>query len=192
VITTTTIFINSYFLLVGPLYVNLAIDKGINEFWVGVIVAAFPISGIFSTFLAPSLSFIFGRKRYAVFCIVLCVLTGLLMGYLNEIEDPQTFFYLSLFARIFHGHADYTYCIISASFILTLYKDDPDIGFVFSFLRTGNLLGYAMGPLFGALLFQYIGYSMSYYCFSIFFLVISLIIHFSVRDEQKIDKTYQE
>ena len=137
----------------GPLYVNLAIDKGISEFWVGVIVAAFPFSGVFSTFLAPWFSTFFGRKRYAMFCIIMCVLTGILMGYLNEIKDVDTFFYLSLLARILHGHADYSYCIISASFILNLYRDDPNIGFVFSFLRTGNLLGYAVGPLFGALLF---------------------------------------
>lgn len=153
IIATTTVFINSYFLLVGPLYVNLAIDKGISEFWVGIIVAAFPISGVFSTFFAPKLSVIFGRKRYAMMCLVWCVLTGVLMGYLNHIEDPVIFFRLSLFARIVHGHADYTYCIISSSFILTLYKDDPDLGYVFLFLRTGNLIGYATGPLFGALLF---------------------------------------
>jgi hypothetical protein len=48
-------------------------------------VAAFPIAGVFSTFLAPWFSTLFGRKRYALFCIIACVLTGVLMGYLNEI-----------------------------------------------------------------------------------------------------------
>src|SRR5205809_938753 len=83
VITVTTIFINSYFLLVGPLYVNLAIDKGISEFWVGVIVAAFPLAGVFSTFTAPFCSAYFGRKRYSAFCTVICALTGIVMGSLN-------------------------------------------------------------------------------------------------------------
>lgn len=105
------------------------------------------------------------------------------MGYLNHIDDPFWFFYISLAVRIVHGHADYSYCIISTSFIINLYKDNPDIGFIFSFLRTGNLLGYAVGPLFGAILFKYIGYSLSYYCFSLFFLVISIGISFFVRDD---------
>jgi predicted MFS family arabinose efflux permease len=83
VITITTVFINSYFLLVGPLYVNIAIDKGVSEFWVGVIVAAFPLAGVLSTFTAPLFSAVFGRKRYSVFCLLMCVLTGMVMGYLN-------------------------------------------------------------------------------------------------------------
>lgn len=121
IITLTTIFINSYFLFVGPLYVNLALDKGISEFEVGIIVGAFPLSGIVSTLLSPQIGQIFGRKCYTMVCLFICFITGIMMGYLKEIENKRTFFWASIIARVIHGHADYTYVSISASHILTLY-----------------------------------------------------------------------
>jgi hypothetical protein len=59
-------------------------------------------------------------------CGVVNFITGIVMGMVKQIEDKNTFLGLSIGARVLQGHADYSYIIIATSFILNIYKHDPN------------------------------------------------------------------
>lgn len=64
-VTLTIFFSNAFFLLVGPLYVNLAKDKGLSDSLIGVIIGMFSVAGFFATLVTPEIAKHMPRKTFS-------------------------------------------------------------------------------------------------------------------------------
>lgn len=69
--------------LVAPLYPNVAINKGLSEFFIGFIISMYAISNLITVPFAGKIFQIFGKKRAFLFALSAEVINNNITNYNN-------------------------------------------------------------------------------------------------------------
>ncbi|GGH80133.1 MFS family permease [Pullulanibacillus pueri] len=122
-----------------------------------------------------------GRKKILVIAAFGMAISVLLMGFVTSVLQ---LFILRLFMGIFTGFISMSQALISTQTPKHL------AGRVLGTLQTGNVTGSLLGPMFGGLLADSVGFSTTFHLTSITLLLAACFVLFGVK-EVRIEKTEQ-
>src|SRR5690625_270676 len=117
----------------------------------------------------------YGRKKILITSAIGLSISVLLMGFATSVSQ---LFFLRLFMGIFTGFVP-----LSQAFIAT-QTPEKIAGKVLGTLQTGTMSGMLLGPLFGGVLADWIGYSGTFKVLSISLMISALLVTFGIKELQ--------
>jgi len=149
------------FSLLSPFYTEEATQKGLTVTqcsW--VYGSAFVTTIVFSPFFGKYIETIGSRKLF-LYGTFLAGATNILFGFLQWIEDPETFLALSLSVRIISAIGESAF--FSSIYPLTT-KDAPakNLSSILSIMETMQGFGMMVGPFIGGLLYEIGGFNFPF------------------------------
>jgi len=114
-----------------------------------------------------------GRKRCFVLGIMLNAISCIVFGFASYSSSATVYFYVSVFARAMSGVGDAIMLICTPVMIVTQYPDKKEIymGYFVMMMSQGLLIG----PIIGAYVYGILGYSYTFYAFSIFLFLSAIL-----------------
>ena len=166
IMLATFFFMGSY-VMVTPLLTGFAESLGSTHVMIGLIGG---VANIVALFFRPFVGAIIGRHRKVRLCLIAGILQLLgAIGY-YFLSDP----FLILICRILAG-AGYAMSSLCLSTWVAEMMPPHRIGYGIAMYGTMNALAMGLAPAFGVLIYQHLGYRMSF-ALDIFFVVVMTLL----------------
>jgi DHA1 family multidrug resistance protein-like MFS transporter len=176
--------------LLAPLYPTLAIEKGVEEYIVGIIFSFFAISNIISIPLTPKLINKFGRKNLFYMGIIIEASCTILFGMVRWINNYYIFIITSLFARFCQGIGSGLSSTLAYSIAASLC-DRSNLKATMGFMELAYSLGLTVGPILASILFYFNGHSFPFYvCGFLTLLCLPFIEKLNIEEESYDDPNF--
>src|SRR5690625_981067 len=117
----------------------------------------------------------YGRKNILILSATGLAASVLLMGFAKSVEQ---LFFLRLFMGVFTGFIPMSQALIATQ------TPEKIAGRTLGTLQTGNITGMLLGPLFGGIIADAIGYSATFKLISITIFLSALIVLFGIKEMQ--------
>lgn len=148
---------NSAFSQMAPFYPIEAKMKGVSVIWVGMIIGIMAMLQIVSSFIVGKfLHKIGGRNPIIMIGSLLIIFQTSMLGYIDYVQDTNTFIILSFAAQILGGLGAGANATASMA-ILSSY-DHSEREMYIGWVEAANGVGLLFGPLLGSLLYTIGGY----------------------------------
>ena len=162
--------------LQAPFYPAVAESKGATATQYGLVFGVFqlivflvsPIYGQFISRIGPKFMFNGGIFTTGSTCIM--------FGFLNHINDTQTFIAMSFVIRTIEalGHAGSQL----ASFSIAVNEFPENCGTAFSIIETAFGIGLILGPTIGGALYEVGGYTLPFLCLGLLLITAATVTFF--------------
>ena len=160
---------NSGMSLLAPFYPDLAKQKNLDVFYVGLVFGVLNVGAFISAIVFGKMMMAWGRKLIISIGLVLICLTTFTYGIIKYIDQMYFFLSVSIIARLIQGVGCSAYSSIAYAYIPILFPESIEEKISYMEVTTG--LGYMLGPLIGTLLFMAGDYSLPFYVFTAIFMV---------------------
>lgn len=156
--------VDSSYSIMAPFFPQILLEKNVPDEYNGYIFSTFSLTLILSS---PFVGYYLERYERIIFLRVGMLLLAIAMfgfGASTYINDNQTLFLVIVFiCRAIQGAASGVNDTTILSITGVLYKDNQDMAIAFILMFSG--IGYTLAPLFGSILFQYLGPMAPYWVF---------------------------
>jgi len=154
----------------APFYPLKAKEKGVSVIYVGFVIGTMALFSIISSYIIGRCLKRMGGRKYIIFVsTVLIICQTCLLGYLEYVDDEDTFLLLSFIAQVLGGFGAGANSTASMAILSSFDKDEREkyIGWVEAAFGCGLLFG----PLLGAFLYTFGGYIMPFATFAVIYFV---------------------
>lgn len=102
-----------YFIVTSPyaipftFYPKVALDKGLNEGEIGLILGSYSVGQLMSSFLLGKIMYLFQKKHLLYITVLCCGLGTIAFGQTDRISDTTVFIVVGLPKHLFHLFLSY-------------------------------------------------------------------------------------
>lgn len=136
---------------------NIAKNHGISAFLVGVIFSMYPLGGFVFSFIIGKMLNRWERKQVIIYSQILMGISIIIFGYSQIFEENFLFVFIALFSRTAQGIAVSCYQTAAYAYIPEYWPEEIDVRIGLLEMTVG--FGVGTGPLIGAFLYNFFGYS---------------------------------
>jgi DHA3 family macrolide efflux protein-like MFS transporter len=139
--------------------------SSVSSLSVGLLMACYPIAFLVTAPFIGSHMENMGRKNCVVSGMLVMSLATLTFGLASFANTAEMFFIISALARVLQGVADASVSVAIPGIITMVYPDKQEKYLGFYNMSIG--VGTCAGPVLGSLIYSFIGYNMTFVCFSV-------------------------
>jgi len=155
------------------LYPQIALARGLNSTWVGVVFGLFPFGGFFTSCLAGKIMRFYKKDRLLLIFLLGTVASKFVFGCVYYIEDSTTFLVVSIVSRLTLGFSFTAFQTVSISLIPETWPDQivEKLSYYELFLNCGLI----SGPLIGSAISYFLNFFWVFAILSLFHLIFGLL-----------------
>jgi MFS family permease len=155
-----------------PTYVSSHYSN-VSSLSVGLLMACYPIAFLVTApFIGAHMENI-GRKTCVVTGMLIMSLAALTIGLASLAKTAEIFFIVSAIARILQGVADASISVAIPGIITMVYPEKKEKYLGYYNMSIG--VGTCAGPVLGSLIYAFVGYGLTFACFSALIFVSSIV-----------------
>lgn len=135
---------------------NVAKNRGINDFIIGIIFSMYPLFSFICGFVFGKMMNIWGKQRIIQCSQIILAIATLLFGLSYLFSNEILFVFVALLGRACQGIGIGGYQTAAYSYIPDIWPNEIDERVVI--MEISLSLGIGIGPLFGSFLYEFLGY----------------------------------
>ena len=170
-----------------PILPPFLLDLGVSLTLIGFILSFYQVSNIItSLYLAKNL-INFSKTKVIIIGQTLLIVTNVAMGFLNYLSSVGVIVALAIILRLIQGVSLALVASTTYSYVPVLYPKDLDRKYAFMEIGTG--IGLALGPVIAGFLYEYVGFSWSFFIMAIVYFCNGLCIFpFLLKAEREMNE----
>ena len=164
----------------SPFYPLKAKEKGITIIWIGFVIGIMALFQIVSGIIVGKFLHKMGGRQYVIMLgsfFIICQTA--LLGNLEYVKGFNEFLFISFLAQILGGIGAGANCTASMAILSSFESEEREM--YIGYIEAANGIGLLFGPLFGAALYSYGGYTMPFLTFSTLYLTAYPFIYWSLN-----------